>query len=474
MIVVPKRLRYGLIAAAVMTSISVPAAAVAVTGSRVPARQRIFLSASHGTATTAIRVRGTGFGHAEKVVLFFGSTRERVTRTGKSGRFGPLTISVPVSAQPGRHAVNARGERTGRAASAWFTVPTDSLNWPQSRFDAGQDGNDARENILSPADVKLLHQDWAFTATSDIESGPVIANGLAYIMTDDYHLDAVSASTGKLAYSIGSGYSQPSPTPAVYGGMIYFSTPVQARLYAVDAATGGTQGYWAFTTGGQITASPTVTGGVVYVDSDQLYALSAATGRELWSYPAPGAWASPAVADGIVYFGSTDDSVYAINAATGAKVWSFATGGAIASSPAVADGVVYVGSNDGSVYALNATTGQEEWHVSTGDGFILSSPAVADGLVYIGGLDDRLYALDATTGAIRWTLTTSTPVAASPAVAHGVVYIGVDRTLYALNAKTGAKLWSATTANVGATSPAIAGGKIYIGFGNKLYVFGLK
>ena len=55
-------------------------------------------------------------------------------------------------------------------------------------------------------------------------------------------------------------------------------------------------------------------------------------------------FSSPAVANGVVYFGS-DDNVYALNASTGAKLWSYATE-AVDSSPAVANGVVYFGSDD--------------------------------------------------------------------------------------------------------------------------------
>ena len=50
------------------------------------------------------------------------------------------------------------------------------------------------------------------------------------------------------------------------------------------------------------------------------------------------------MANGVVYVGSDDHNVYALNASTGAKLWSFTTGDYVDSSPAVANGVVYVGS----------------------------------------------------------------------------------------------------------------------------------
>ena len=79
----------------------------------------------------------------------------------------------------------------------------------------------------------------------------------------------------------------------------------------------------------------------------------------------------------------------------------------LSSSPAVANGVVYFGSGDGNVYALNASTGALLWMHNTG--FQLdSSPVVANGVVFIGGVysssstELTLYALNASTGALLW------------------------------------------------------------------------
>ena len=72
--------------------------------------------------------------------------------------------------------------------------------------------------------------------------------------------------------------------------------------------------------------------------------------------------------------------------------WAFKTEGPIRSSPAVADGVVYFGSYDGNLYAVDIKTGKEKWRFKTG-GKIFSSPAVADGVVYFGSHDGKLYAV---------------------------------------------------------------------------------
>jgi len=207
-----------------------------------------------------------------------------------------------------------------------------------------------------------------------------------------------------------------------------------------------------------------VVNGIVYVGcGNTLYALNASTGALLWQYAsafsdaAYGAW--PAVADGIVYFGSgyPDDTIYALNARTGALMWKYTTLNAVHSSPAVADRVVYVSSSDGNLYALDANTGTLLWSYFIADP---TSPAVANGVVYIGALVTGTFALDAMTGNLLWQ---APPYGySSPVVADGTVYIGSNNNnLWALNAVTGATLWSYTTGGFVAQTTAVMNGRVY-------------
>ena len=184
-----------------------------------------------------------------------------------------------------------------------------------------------------------------------------------------------------------------------------------------------------------------------------------------WSY---GNWSygSPAVVNGVVYFGSTDGNVYALNASTGVKLWSYNAYWNVASSPAVANGVVYVGCAL-NLCALDASTGALLWSYNID--FVPASPAVANGVVYIGsGNDGNVYALNASTGALLWSFATGYLITSAPAVANGVVYISSNlNDIYALNATTGALLWSYPT-QAGpdyVSSPAVANGVVYVGCG---------
>jgi outer membrane protein assembly factor BamB len=208
---------------------------------------------------------------------------------------------------------------------------------------------------------------------------------------------------------------------------------------------------------------------------------------------------SPAVANGMVYVGSTTGTVFAVNARTGATGWRAVTGGAIFSSAAVVSGVVYVGSDDAYLYAFDANgtkncsgtpkTCTPLWTAAT-HGAVRSSPAVVNGVVYVGSTDGNLYAFDANgtkycsgtpkTCTPLWTAATHGAVRSSPAVVNGVVYVGSDDAyLYAFDAngtkycsatpKTCTPLWTAPTGVVGGSpagidsSPAVANGVVYVG-----------
>jgi len=73
--------------------------------------------------------------------------------------------------------------------------------------------------------------------------------------------------------------------------------------------------------------------------------------------------------------------------------WTYPTGGAVNSSPAVAGGVVYVASSDNTLYAFNAQIGKKLWSRSVAmvNSAITSSPAIANGILYIGSNDKDLY-----------------------------------------------------------------------------------
>jgi outer membrane protein assembly factor BamB len=161
--------------------------------------------------------------------------------------------------------------------------------------------------------------------------------------------------------------------------------------------------------------------------------------------------------------------------------WSHTANSSVTTQPAVAGGAVYVGTAIGTVYALDASTGHKLWSRSPQYAIEFdSSPAVAHGVVYIGSgyTQNAMYALRASTGKRLWTFFFRSfytgEYVSDPTVEGGVVYVVFTgtNTVYALDAATGHKRWSFHFPNHGAeypSDPAVAGGVVYIGAEDTLY-----
>src|SRR2546429_6090833 len=134
--------------------------------------------------------------------------------------------------------------------------------------------------------------------------------------------------------------------------------------------------------------------------------------------------------------------------------------------------------NDTTISTGNAAQLALKWAFNTG-GPIAASPTVVGGIVYVGSWDGYEYALNAMTGALVWKTflgQTTDPcypqlagVSSAADVDNGVVYVGGgDSNWYALDAASGAILWSVfvgdnTKGWYNWASPLISNGYAYIG-----------
>jgi len=239
--------------------------------------------------------------------------------------------------------------------------------------------------------------------------------------------------------------------PAVAHGLVYLPT-FDGRLYALAAETGRVR--WMHRTGRCGWASPAVANGVVYVTfigstechsrrpGGEVDAYDAASGRLRWRREVGPTESSPLVVDGEVVVGDWNGKVWGLAARTGRTLWRASTGSAVKGSVAFGGGRLFIGNYGGKVMALAPRSGRILW-ANGGHGSFYSSPAVAYGRVFIGSLDDGVYAFGATTGHLLWSRPTGSYVYASPAVADGLVLIGsYDHHFYALDAGTGEAHWS--------------------------------
>ncbi|MBL8331339.1 MAG: PQQ-binding-like beta-propeller repeat protein [Rubrivivax sp.] len=300
---------------------------------------------------------------------------------------------------------------------------------------------------------------WQFTTGDRIVSSPVLSEGTLFFGSNDGHVYALDAASGRQRWAWRTEGAVPS-TPAVQDGRVHVLS-YDGRLHTLDAATGAP--LWTFATGGE--------------RRFEARGLHGSTPRtQTIADPYDVYLSSPAVVAGVLYFGSSDGHVYALDAASGAPRWKQRTGDVVHASPAVADGLVVVGSWDGSLYAFDALNGAARWRFQAGIDSLManqqgfqSSAAIIGGVVYVGCRDAHLYAIDAATGKERWRFSTGASwVVGSPAVAHGRVYFATSDSarLHALDAQTGAPAWEQQTKAYQFASPVVAGDVLLTGLLN--------
>ena len=306
--------------------------------------------------------------------------------------------------------------------------------FPQNMFR----GNPAHTGVYDTEGPRQLKGvKWAFQTGGPVVSSPTVVDGVAYVGSDDKLLHAVDVATGKEKWKFATEGIVRS-TPAVATGVVYFGS-YDGVFYAVDAASG--QLKWKFAMPGEKKFEAKGLHG---------YTPRMQTIPDFWDLYL----SSPAVADGMVYFGSGDGNCYALDAATGQLKWKFETKGVVHSSPALANGAVFFGSWDTNLYAVDAATGQEKWKYKIT--WVNASAAVVDGSVYFGtSIPAFFIELDAKTGKERFKFDAHTPVFSSPAVAGGLAYFGsFNGSLYAVDLKDGKLAWEFQTESAKKNAPA--------------------
>jgi len=317
-------------------------------------------------------------------------------------------------------------------------------------------GGPAHSGVYVSAAPDLSAVKWKFKTGAEVISSPAVAGGSVYFGSADHNLYAVRVADGSLRWKFGTN-GQVTSSPGVDGGTVYAGS-LDGNFYAVDAENGKLR--WKFKTGGERRfTAPGIHG--------------AMPRTEMMADPFDVFLSSPAIAEGVIYFGSGDNHLYALDARSGELKWKFATGNVVHASPAIANGMVYIGSWDRYLYALDAKTGAVNWKFETGDDQeihnqvgIVSSAAVVDGTVYFGCRDGHFYAVDAALGTQKWIVdNTKGWVIASPAVRNGKVYFPTSDGMRfkAIDALSGRPVFDFGNKAISFSSPAIVNDTAYFG-----------
>jgi outer membrane protein assembly factor BamB len=288
-------------------------------------------------------------------------------------------------------------------------------------------------------------------------------------------------------------------------------------------ATGPGSMAWAFTTGNQVLANPGVGNGVAYVGSkdNYVYAVNAATGKQVWKTQLGWVTAAPEVVGDMLCVATTTGQFSALHVASGAAAWqqetdvaaafkrSWASDGDTVILPSVtqplqaydvasgsiertfgtqsqytggiiaaANGVLYALDESGALQAFQISTGASLWNAlafSSGAGTTGTGLVVSDGAIYVATDSGTLYSLNAATGHSNWSYVAGGTLLSDPVAADGMVYVVDDGgTLHAVSAASGKQAWTHLAASSGEIGPVVSGGTLYVSTGLALQALDAK
>jgi outer membrane protein assembly factor BamB len=288
---------------------------------------------------------------------------------------------------------------------------------------------------------------------------------MAYFVTTDYRLKKIRGADGKIIWNVDVG-----PVRATFPG-------------------------W----------NVVLAGGTVAFAKVDLFGYDTTTGRELWSYVAPGGdptgYTSITSDDSTVYSASWGGRAYAIDARTGRAKWitdlQQGRPDVFALHPTFDRGVLYVathssaGTDVASFWALHAFTGAVKWKYdfardsSVGmwmPNAAYGGSAVWRDLVIEPVADGRVFAFDRETGAIRWIAPrvhllppagTSLGDMRWPVVfgENLVITTSTSGVLVSLDPATGAERWRNTDFLEAAYRPAMDDQSVYVPYGTVFAAF---
>ena len=261
-------------------------------------------------------------------------------------------------------------------------------------------------SALSPETGETL---WSVRLNGDVRSAPVIADETIYIIDDSGGLYALKETDGTLIWSKRV-FSDVAP--AYINGTLYCLTSSgiaggpSNSVVAISATDGAER--WRTGVRGFAFHTPAIDGDrLLLATNGKLYALNATTGDILWDVEVPNQHefnSSPAVSNGIVYFGCTSNggsdvpaTVYAISVSSGEQIWSSTINQdrfGIHTALVAADGLLIATGDQVGVVAFDLLDGSLVWNFTPNNGFQGASPIVSGNRIYYLDVAGDFYCLE--------------------------------------------------------------------------------
>ncbi|AFD07424.1 outer membrane protein assembly factor BamB family protein [Solitalea canadensis] len=275
----------------------------------------------------------------------------------------------------------------------------------------------SEDGFLYAIDKTNGQQLWKYQGDAPIKSTPATVNGTVFFNNANGNMYAIDATSGKMLWK------QQMPGEKIVDFWDYYlSSPVlhdnlvivgsgNGAVYAFDQKTG--KQVWTFKTDGVVHADPLIQNNTVYVGSfdGNFYSLNATSGQLLWKFKTVGDMFFPkgeiqngaSFFNNTVYFGSRDFNIYALNAEKGTGAWNMKERGSwVIATPAIADSLAFFGTSDThTFYCLGALYSEVKWKIPL-NMRVYGKAAFYENLVLFGCFNGKLYAADKKTGTIKW------------------------------------------------------------------------
>lgn len=211
-------------------------------------------------------------------------------------------------------------------------------------------------------------------------------------------------------------------------------------------------------------ASPLVVGETVFAPNADgtLYAFSL-NGNLTWKFSTSAAlWARP-VSDGTtVYLAGMDHKMYALDAASGKELWSVDMGGSMPFEPALGDGKLYISTLANELVALNTSDGSVLWRTPFTER-LYAQPVLNENSIFIGDLKGGIYAVNAADGQTIWKQELDHQVTGSATIIENGVVFATDNGDLVCVSFAGERLWTRSVTGTLYTAPIALGDKLFIG-----------
>jgi outer membrane protein assembly factor BamB len=189
-------------------------------------------------------------------------------------------------------------------------------------------------------------------------------------------------------------------TPAVDSGMLFIGSE-DRRLFGFDYGGSKLQKIWDYELSGACRMKPFVSQRGDYVAAATtdgfIYAVEKKTGAYKWNFvvksPVIGNIASGIISGSEHLFFGSDAGIFFCLDSSGKRVWHFKAGGKIRTEPVVNNGLVWFGSADNSLYALDMITGREAFTFKS-EGNIYGKPLISGKRIFFGSTDGYIHSIN--------------------------------------------------------------------------------